>query len=156
MSNDNASDPPSYQDSEGVAASAGFGHSPQSNLVVSVTADTLNIHASGISALERLSQHNPDVASKLIDATKHAISHESRQYIVGAIAAAIVCCIMLLCMAYIIVYRGLFQGIVFFLVCAAAAAIFSAVFTGTSETLSWTIGLIRKAPRNNNGNERPS
>ena len=71
-----------------------FGHSPQSNLVVSVTTDTLNIHASGISALERLSEHSPDVASKLIDATKHAVSHESRQYIVGAIAAATVCCIM--------------------------------------------------------------
>lgn len=153
MSSDNSPEPPNQQDSPGVAASASFDHSTQSNLVVSVTTDTLNIHASGLSALERLSQHSPDVASKMIDATKHAVSHESRQYIVGAIAAAIVCSLMIVCMTYIIVYRGLLQGIAFFLVCAAVAAIFSAVYTGTSETLSWTVGLIRRAAHDNNGKE---
>jgi hypothetical protein len=137
MPSDNASEPPSHQESAGI--------------VVSVTADTLNIHASGLSALERLSEHNPEIASKLIDATKHAVSHESRQYIVGAIAAVIVCSLMILCMTYLIVYKGLLQGIVFFLVCAAVAAIFSAVYTGTSETLSWTVGLFRRTPRDNNG-----
>jgi hypothetical protein len=68
MSSDNTTEPPSNRGSEGIAASASFGHPAQSNFVVSVTTDTLNIHASGLSALERLSQHSPDVASKLIDA----------------------------------------------------------------------------------------
>ncbi len=111
--------------------------------MVSVQTDAINVHTSNLEALERIAQHSPEIASKLIDATNHTVKHDSRKYIAGAICAASVCCIMLLCVAYIIVYQGFWSGLIFFLVCAAVAAVFSAVFTGKSESLSWTIGFFR-------------
>ena len=112
-------------------------------VTVSIQTDTLNINASSLNALERLAEHSPEVAIKLIEATKHTVAHDSRKYIAAAICAGVVACVMLGCVTYVIATAGFWAGIALFLVCAAASAIFSAMFTHTSQSLEWTVGFLR-------------
>lgn len=134
----------------GTKASGSFAQNPNGgNLNVSVKADTLNIHASNLAALERLAEHSPAIAEKIIDATNMTVKYDSRKYTVGAVSAAAVCSMMILGAVAIIILKGFLEGIVFFSVCAAASTIFASIFTGSTEGLSWTVGILRKEKNDN-------
>lgn len=154
MANDEGKEQSSL-DASSIAASGRFQKLPQNHLNVSVTTDTLNIHGSNLAALERLAQHSPEIASKLIDSVEVAAEHDTRRYLTAAWLAGGVCCVMLACVTAIIIFSGFFAGLAFFLVCAAAVSIFSAIFTGKSLPLDWAVGLIhgnKQAEKNNEDN----
>jgi hypothetical protein len=146
------SDPNPAEDGS-FSASGRFQQPAQNHLNVSVKTDTLNIHGSSLAALERLAQHSPEIASKLIDSVESAETHDTRRYITGAITAGAVCIVMLACVTAIIIHQGFWAGIAFFLVCAATASIFSAIFTGKSLSLDWTVGLIHGNKSDKNSEE---
>lgn len=143
MENGELLDPGSH-DNGSFKATGRFQQPAENNLNVSVTADTLNIHSSNLSALESLARHSPEIASQLINSVQHAEEHDTSRYTTAAVLAGVVCCVMMLCVTAIIMTRGTFDGIVFFLVSAAVAAIFSAIFTGKSQSLDWTVAMFRK------------
>lgn len=134
MKNENGRVPPGQDTGDGLS---------HQSIHVSLQTDTLNIHSSNISALQRLAEQNPALAEKLVDAAQNSVGHDTTRYVAGAVIAGIVCCTMLICFAFITAYSGVGPGLVFFLVCAAVATIFSIVFTGRSESLAWTVDFFR-------------
>lgn len=134
---------------QGVEPSARFGPGDARSINVQVNAQTLHINPSNLSALERIVQLNPDVATQLVQVSRDAVKYERDRYKVGAVCATVVCGLLLVCASAVIVSAGFWAGIAFFLACVAAAAIIAAVFTGKVQDLSWTVGMIP-------GGKRPS
>jgi len=109
---------------------------------VTVNTDSVNIHASNLSALESIAEKNPELAIALVGSTNSVIKYEFRRYVSGAIAAAVVAVAILGFSAAVIIQAGFWAGIAFFMACAAASAIISAIFTGKSQRLNWVVGLM--------------
>ena len=119
--------------------------SPGTNVVhLQLNNPTLNINVSNLEALQRIAEGNPDVALKIIEASSSAVQAETTKYAIGAVGAALVALAMIGGFVTTLVLAGTGAGLVFFIVCAAVAAIFSAVFTGKSQSLAWTVGFFKK------------
>ncbi|WP_152276471.1 hypothetical protein [Methylorubrum populi] len=121
---------------------ARFGPHPETNINVQVNAQNLHINPSNLSALERIVQLDPAVAGQIVKASSEAVRYERDRYNVGAIATASACIVTVICAAAVTIFSGFLSGIAFFLVCVAIAAIASAIFTGKTQDLSWTVGML--------------
>ncbi len=138
-----------------VEGPARFGSAP-GNLTAQFKIDTLNIHPTNLSALERLAQHSPDLASEIVSATSSSVKQDTRRYAIGAITAGVICCVLLICSSMVIIHSGFWQGVAFFLCTASVAAIVTAIFTGKPQDLSWTVRLFHGDNRPRETADHPS
>ncbi|VTZ27186.1 hypothetical protein MPC1_4880003 [Methylocella tundrae] len=100
------------------------------------------MHPSALAALEKLAQHNPELANKIMDATTHAISKETSARNIAVISTSAVLAVTIGVTALIIIFNGLASGIVFFLCLVAIAAICGAIFAKKAVDLSWTASIL--------------
>lgn len=134
---------------------ARFGPSEAPRINLQVNAQTLHINPSNFSALERIVQINPEVASQLIQVSRDAVKYERDRYKVGAISSVVICCCLLFCSAAVAIASSFWSGIAFFLSCVVVAAIVAAIFTGKIQDLSWTVGAITRAAKDGKKQDTP-
>ena len=112
-------------------------------VAVSINTDALHLSVSNLTALGQLAERNPELVMAIVDSTRTTTAADTSKYKTAAVVAGAIAMTIIVCSAAVAIAAGFWPGFAFFLSLVVVLSVFTVIFTGKAQDISWIAGLFR-------------